>query len=389
MNPSLARPPDLGPEETIARLDLFVQQARRTRVVLIPSTSTGPIHPNAAPHGPQYPVPVVQAGGQPTVQEDGTATHLFGSRFGGSYAWPNPDGVAGGAAAAAAGGPPPDDFFCLMQINLQDVYGATAAAGTTATTSTTTIRSAWSPPPFQLPPSGLLQVFIRADANYGMQDVDFRGTGFRVVYHPAESFTPDIVLRNRRPVLPSAVLLLADPAAAAAAETRNGATTTSSLPLGTRARELLTTGIPITSFVRQDNVPPSRNDYRIETSALSLLTVLPNRHTAAAASTSSTTLSSSLSPSSHPFEQWYDERIIPLDHESTDAVAWLGGHPRWSQGDIRMHYPNDQYEALVSFSSEGGDIFVWGDGGDATFLIKHEDLMRLNFSNMLYSWDCF
>jgi hypothetical protein len=364
MNPSLVRPPDLRPEEAIARLDLFVQQARRTRVVLIPTSSANPIHPSAAPLG------------RPTVPEDGTATHLFDSRFGGSYAWPNPDGSAGGAAATA-GGSPPDNFFCLMQINLQDVHDATAAAAaadTTNSTTSTTVRSAWSPAPFQLPPSGLLQVFIRADANYGMQDVDFRGTGFRVVYHPAESFTPDIVLRGgwhyRQPVLP------------AASETRNGAATTSSLPLGTRARELLTTGIPIKSFVRQDNVPPSRNDYRIETSALSLLTVLPNRHTAAS------TTSSSLS-SSHPFEQWYDERIIPLDHESTDAVAWLGGHPRWSQGDIRLHYPNDQYEALVSFSSEGGDIFVWGDGGDATFLIKHEDLMRLNFSNMLYSWDCF
>jgi Domain of unknown function (DUF1963) len=367
----------LSPHEqhVIENLEAFVQQARRSRVVPVSAPRARMSDGSGQPAQMQPPTTIIpeqeenddsirrheQVLGAPEMED---ATTLFGSRYGGAYAWPNQDIIIAGSTTFVP--PPPDDFFCLLQINLREL-SSSSCTSTTTTATTTTDETAptttWSSS--FLPQSGLLQFFIRADDNYGMNDRDFRGSGFRVVYHA--DLTADVSCWHHRP-----------PTGTSNCTATAERMTTSFLPLGTRADELLTTyGIPITSFVRQDNVPPSRNDYRIETSTRSLLTGQPDRGTA-----------SSSSSSSFAFEQWYEERIIPLDHESSDAAAWLGGHPRWSQGDIRTHYPNEQYEALVSFASDG-EIFQWGDMGDATFLIKEKDLLQHNFTNMLYSWDCF
>ncbi|KAA8825880.1 DUF1963 domain-containing protein [Bifidobacterium reuteri] len=34
------------------------------------------------------------------------------------------------------------------------------------------------------------------------------------------------------------------------------------------------------------------------------------------------------------------------------------------------------------------DVLMWGDSGCANFLIRRNDLEQLDFSHVLYTWDC-
>lgn len=73
----------------------------------------------------------------------------------------------------------------------------------------------------------------------------------------------------------------------------------------------------------------------------------------------------------------------------------IGGYPYFTQSDIRQ----DNLElsshtvVLLQIDSQEGAGFcewdiIWGDVGIANFFIKLEDLVKLDFSNVLYNWDC-
>ena len=68
----------------------------------------------------------------------------------------------------------------------------------------------------------------------------------------------------------------------------------------------------------------------------------------------------------------------------------LLGHPYFTQADIRelgWHYDTLLFQ-LDSECSEEQDITLWGDCGVGNFFINAEDLKRLDFSNVVYNWDC-
>ena len=68
----------------------------------------------------------------------------------------------------------------------------------------------------------------------------------------------------------------------------------------------------------------------------------------------------------------------------------LLGHPFFTQADIRER--GWRYDTLLfqldSECCEEQDIVMWGDSGVGNFFINAEDLKRLDFSNVLYNWDC-
>jgi len=43
---------------------------------------------------------------------------------------------------------------------------------------------------------------------------------------------------------------------------------------------------------------------------------------------------------------------------------------------------------LLQLDSDDSIDLMWGDSGVGNFFIKDEDLKNLNFSNVLYNWDC-
>jgi uncharacterized protein YwqG len=73
----------------------------------------------------------------------------------------------------------------------------------------------------------------------------------------------------------------------------------------------------------------------------------------------------------------------------------IAGYPAFCQHDPRGN-PDEDYEDLDilllqidSESSEGNAYIAWGDMGVANFFISAEDLRRLDFSRVLYTWDCY
>lgn len=68
----------------------------------------------------------------------------------------------------------------------------------------------------------------------------------------------------------------------------------------------------------------------------------------------------------------------------------LLGHPYFTQADIRER--GWRYDTLLfqldSECCEEQDIVMWGDSGVGNFFINVEDLKNLDFSNVVYNWDC-
>ena len=66
----------------------------------------------------------------------------------------------------------------------------------------------------------------------------------------------------------------------------------------------------------------------------------------------------------------------------------LLGHPFFTQEDVREE--GSRYNTLLfQLDSETvDDVVMWGDSGVGNFFINIEDLKRLDFSDVLYNWDC-
>ena len=72
------------------------------------------------------------------------------------------------------------------------------------------------------------------------------------------------------------------------------------------------------------------------------------------------------------------------------ACSQLLGYPFFTQVDVReegSHYDTLLFQ-LDSETVDEEEITMWGDCGVGNFFINAEDLKRLDFSNVLYNWDC-
>ncbi|MCL2363386.1 MAG: YwqG family protein [Defluviitaleaceae bacterium] len=73
----------------------------------------------------------------------------------------------------------------------------------------------------------------------------------------------------------------------------------------------------------------------------------------------------------------------------------MGGYPEFCQEDPRTYVEGygEHTVLLFQMDSENGGIprcdeIMWGDAGCANFFITRDALLRLDFSNVLYNWDC-
>ena len=64
----------------------------------------------------------------------------------------------------------------------------------------------------------------------------------------------------------------------------------------------------------------------------------------------------------------------------------VGGYPSFCQGDPRP-VKKEKYKKLL-FQLGSGQYIGWGDAGIANFFIDEENLKALDFSDILYNWDC-
>lgn len=78
------------------------------------------------------------------------------------------------------------------------------------------------------------------------------------------------------------------------------------------------------------------------------------------------------------------ERFAPAGHR-------MGGYAYFTQQDPRTTRNSfKDYEVLLlQIDTDNENEIEWGDSGVANFFIKLEDLKKLDFSKVLYHWDCF
>ncbi len=84
------------------------------------------------------------------------------------------------------------------------------------------------------------------------------------------------------------------------------------------------------------------------------------------------------------YEQYYDD----FPHGGHQ----IGGYPDFTQDDPRSLLEDDEdpYILLFQMDTDGNDSIdiMWGDCGICNFFIKKSALEKLDFSQVLYNWDC-
>lgn len=74
--------------------------------------------------------------------------------------------------------------------------------------------------------------------------------------------------------------------------------------------------------------------------------------------------------------------------EGVDGTGWghkMLGYPSFTQSDPRG---GEDYKVML-LQIDSQDDIMWGDCGIANFFINEKDLKKLDFSNVLYNWDCY
>jgi len=88
------------------------------------------------------------------------------------------------------------------------------------------------------------------------------------------------------------------------------------------------------------------------------------------------------------YDEWYCQCVL-----SDEILHQVGGNPYFIQGDPRCFYPEDEdYILLLQIDSDSYDEthdICWGDVGMGNFFIKPFQLKALDFSQVLYHWDCY
>ena len=85
-------------------------------------------------------------------------------------------------------------------------------------------------------------------------------------------------------------------------------------------------------------------------------------------------------------QQEIEDRIFDIS-ESRQFGHRIGGHPAFTQYDFRQPGKFDDLDVLL-LGLTSDDSIMWGDVGEAAFLIRRDDLNRRDFSRVAFYWDC-
>ncbi len=67
----------------------------------------------------------------------------------------------------------------------------------------------------------------------------------------------------------------------------------------------------------------------------------------------------------------------------------IGGYASCAQSDILELAPvNENWLLLLQIDWAKNADIMWGDGGTGNFFIEESDLRNLDFSRVVYNWDC-
>lgn len=89
-----------------------------------------------------------------------------------------------------------------------------------------------------------------------------------------------------------------------------------------------------------------------------------------------------------------DSFLDMIFNRNTTKPVYLGGYPIFTQNDPRYKKKYEKYDTTLMtidsyYKKELGIDMMWGDCGASTILMIKEDLKKLDFSKVLYTWDCY
>ena len=87
-----------------------------------------------------------------------------------------------------------------------------------------------------------------------------------------------------------------------------------------------------------------------------------------------------------PDSQELENEIFELS-QTRGFAHKIGGHPTFTQYDFREAGNHEDLDVLL-LGLTSDDSIMWGDVGEAMFLISREDLERRDFSRVAFYWDC-
>lgn len=88
-----------------------------------------------------------------------------------------------------------------------------------------------------------------------------------------------------------------------------------------------------------------------------------------------------------PTDRIYD--YVDAERERQGDAHHVGGHPGFTQSDYRgIERYQDVDRVLLQLWSDN-DTIMWGDSGQGQFTIRRPDLLKRDFSKVLYQWDCY
>ncbi|MCT4597229.1 MAG: YwqG family protein [Vallitalea sp.] len=97
------------------------------------------------------------------------------------------------------------------------------------------------------------------------------------------------------------------------------------------------------------------------------------------------------------FEKYFCEsgRYI-IDDEELDLYrdiipGWdhkVGGYAYFTQDDPRKKADKEYDIVLLQLDTDDSIDMMWGDAGVANFFIRKEELLKLDFTKVYYTWDC-
>ena len=102
-----------------------------------------------------------------------------------------------------------------------------------------------------------------------------------------------------------------------------------------------------------------------------------------------------MSHNDYRFVKYKDDIFSVIDdgelyHKFSGAGHKLFGYPFFTQYDPReVHETKEKYDTLLFQLDSDNGYIEWGDYGVANFFINSEDLKNMDFSDVLYNWDCY
>lgn len=95
-----------------------------------------------------------------------------------------------------------------------------------------------------------------------------------------------------------------------------------------------------------------------------------------------------ISSDDHQIDPKFDEYWQKFDSSGHKIL----GYPYFTQDDPRHNLAETEPLILLfqmdSDSNNNGCEIMWGDNGIGNFFIKQSDLVKLDFTHVLYNWDC-